>query len=185
VQIGIGGKTELSVFPTRAPGPEPEQEATTRRRLYHLVANDSRTLGGDEYELDDVRLELFDAADGELVATMVASRARLRMRLVDGELRADRDEDARLWDVEVTLLRNAPVVPMTVRVPYLQGAPDPGRFHSEDRVQILAEGLEAQGLGLELDLADQRFALEREGRVDLDLESGARATLEAVGDGPI
>jgi len=177
IQVGLSGRLKGTRF-------FEEEIDGERRKQYVLTAEDTRPLGKDVYELTNLRVEFYELESGELLAEAESSQTEMRI-VTDDRGGYSFGEQLSISNVELTLHRGAPVVPITMRVPLLQGSLDEGRFRSNDLVQLNAQGIEAEGTGLEVDTARSSLRLVRDGRIQLELERGGTVVLEATGIGPI
>jgi hypothetical protein len=177
IQVGLNGRlTGTRFFEEEIDG--------ERRKQYVLTAEDTRPLGDDVYELTNLRVVFFELETGELLAEAESSQTEMRIE-TDERGGYTFGQQMSISNVELTLHRGAPVVPITMRVPLLQGSLEDGRFRSNDLVQLDAQGIEAEGTGLEVNTARSSLRLVRDGRIELDLERGGSVVLEAIGVGPI
>jgi hypothetical protein len=156
----------------------------TRHIEYKLTASDVDSLEGDSYDLHDVLLRLFDPVTDKERAQLTSPLARLRLQDAGGEIGIAGDEPVRFNNAELLLEQGGPIVPLTLKMPLLEWTPATGELRSSDRVRLEGRGLTAEGSGLEASLQRAELRLLRDGSVDLVLENGAHANLNATRGGP-
>lgn len=142
----------------------------TGKRRYRFEAEDMTPGEEGLYDATGVTVVVFevDEASGESVpaTTMVAERGRLR--LVVGARVALGDEGrVLLEEVTVTQQRGGVLVPLVFEAPRLEVDIDGRSFRSieEDVVTVTGQGLEAEGTGLVVEGASERFVFRSGGRI--------------------
>ncbi len=144
------------------------------RKIFRLQAKDSRSLSDGRLELIDLWAIAYDVeTDEELLRVEAESGLADIVNPLEHEIV--------LRDVELVLLRNAPVVPLTMRTENLLFDPNDNLLRTEDRVEIQGQGLTAAGTGFEFAIVDGILRFEREGFAEVEIDSGPTSTLTSVG----
>ena len=156
-------------------------EAEGRARAVDLEIrwNDSDRESADRHRLEGVLLEYLDPETRELVLKIEARTLRLTeiddvepKDQADGreELLPSFDRKLHLEDVVLTVLRDAPIVPLTFRMPDLVVDLEARTMTTDAPVEVEGDRLQADGRGL--------FADEVEGTLDIDEDGEARFLTE-------
>ncbi|HUR28077.1 MAG TPA: hypothetical protein VM509_07815, partial [Planctomycetota bacterium] len=148
--------------------------------LYRITAKNSESLGEGVYRLDSLVLKVYVRGTDTLRMELAADTARAKIKIVPA-LEFDPDYVMQLDGVVATLHADSPFVPVTLRVPHLQGSLAGPSFHSEDRVEVSGTGLSAEGVGLSYDGKLKELKLVRDTHASLILEDGTPAKLSAAG----
>jgi len=144
------------------------------RKIFRLQAKDSRSLESGRLELIDLWAVAYDIeTDEELL------RVKAETGLAD--IVNPLDHDIVLSGVELTLLKNAPVVPLVMRTENLLCSPQDNQFRTEDRVEIEGQGLKAAGVGFEFEVAAGLFSFDRDGYATVEIEDQQTSTLTCAG----
>ncbi len=154
------------------------------RKVYDLVAAGSRTVG-DLVELDDLTGRVYDRETGEMVLSIRAAGGSAKLVQEKdtklGEFHVSLDKAIDLRDVEATLLRDAPIVPLTLSAPDLVGRLDEGHFHTGGRVTISGTGISASGTGFEFFVDRGILRFLSDGNATVEVEAGRNASLDCRG----
>ena len=144
------------------------------RKVFRLQSKDSRTLSNGQLELIDLWAVAYDTeTDEELL--------RVKAKTGLAEIVDTLDHDIVLSGVELTLLRNAPVVPLVMRTENLLCSPQDNQFRTKDRVEIEGQGLRAAGVGFEFEVAAGLFRFDRDGYAAVEIENEHTSTLTCAG----
>src|SRR5688572_89183 len=117
-----------------------------------ITARDSRPTADGLYEFTGLHGRYFDLATGDVAVDFTAEQASARL-VTEPTIDFDPNYPTRLTGVVATLRKGPPLVPITVRVPHLEGTLSEKRLTSSDPVEIDGHGLTARGTGLDLDVA--------------------------------
>jgi len=158
-----------------------EDRAEGDLKLYELEAEDSRAVDDSVVVLEELTAIVYLPDTGEEHLRVRAREARASIRELTDEFRVQLEDAVDLVDVEVTLLRNAPVAPLTLRAPALEGNLETGVFRSDGRVEIESESLEASGTGFRLESDGGLLRFDHHGFARVVLEPQKTASLGAVG----
>jgi len=158
-------------------------EGDTLRTEYALKAVDVDFLEGDAYEAKSLDLALHDPVSGRLRMRLKSPSTRMRLSVTGDKPLLAEDEKVHFSNAELTILEGGAIAPLTLRMPQLAWRPKTNDIDTPDRVQIIGRGLESRSNGLEASWTEQKLKLLREGRVELELEQGAKAILSATGEG--
>ncbi|HVS09999.1 MAG TPA: hypothetical protein VMS76_08995 [Planctomycetota bacterium] len=157
-------------------------DRATGRPLYRVEARNHYPSGGGVYELEDVHVIFFDE-QGDERYRLRAERAQARIEVLPGGgVGLDPVQPVTFQDV-VFELKDAsfPFVPITARVPVLEGTLGTQGWSSREAVTIEGQGLSAQGRGLEVDGVEQVLRLLDDPSTHVELGGGGRATLSSRG----
>ncbi len=168
--IGVRGEVEL--------GKRVTEGKNRGHKLYDLLAKDSRSIE-DRVELFGITASLYDEDSGEEVLRLAAKTGGGTIKPTEQGLLGgfQLGPDLELHGVEVTLLRDAPVVPLTLRSENLVGTLEGGHFRTDGRVEISGKGLDASGVGFEFQVDRGLLRFFHEGVAEVEVEPGRIARL--------
>lgn len=160
-----------------------------RPRLYHLEGSfEPEDESFRRYVVVGLEVEQYDPASGELLNSVRAERARIRL---EGTTRDDLAiaEDGRvlLEDVTIVRQREHELAPITIRAPLVEAWLDRQSFRSvgDEEVRLTARGIEGRGKGLVYEGLRGYLALEQGGEVSLDRGADGVATLSTPEGGAL
>ncbi len=149
-----------------------------QHRELELHASDVDSLGGDEYLLKDVEVDVLDPErPGTKRAHLEAPLAHTTMVIDIGTPGGSMLKSARFTDVDATLYEGSPIVPLRFRSPSIDYDIQQLGLQTTERVRVDGEGIEAEGTGLRAGFGVERLVLGRDAVVRLTLAGGERAVL--------
>lgn len=160
-------------------------EGDTRRIEYTLKAEDVDFLEADMYEAKQLDLAVHDPATGRLRMMLASPSTRVRLSVAENSPLLADDEKVLFSDAQVTMLEGGAIAPLKLSMPELAWQPKSGNIDTSRNVEITGRGIQARSIGLDASWTQQRIDLLQQGRVELELEGGARAILQATGAGEV
>jgi hypothetical protein len=154
-------------------------DVANARVVYEVKAQDTRSVGGDAYDLTDVRYRLFQR-DGERTRLEIDAASARAMLKTHPATSFDEQAPIALRDVEVRVPEGMPLSPLRVRVPSLEGIFAEEHFTSTELVEITGRGLRATGVGFDFLGTGGSARLVSHAQVDLTLASGMLVRLTAA-----
>jgi hypothetical protein len=171
---------QVGEFEARGGGLHRQADPESLVLLYEFVWRDSHPVGEDAYDLEQVEHRRWDPESQALRVELRAARGRARLQS-GREVRLDVDYPVTLETVEATIHEGPRFVPLIARVPVLEGVLATEHFTSRERVEIEGQGLVGTGTGLDYAGRAARIELLRDTHVELELDGGAKAVLDADG----
>jgi hypothetical protein len=159
-----------------------EEGPNRPNKLYYLESKQSRSVAGGFVELIDVSAIAYDPVTSREVLLIEAAKGRVATIDLLGGTGDIFSDDIVLFDVRLTLLANAPIVPLALDTEVLVcSLQDNGRFRTDSRVTIQGQGIEASGTGFEFNSKDELLRFDHDGFADVELKLGHRAKLTSEG----
>ncbi|MBL8858471.1 MAG: hypothetical protein JNL28_08210 [Planctomycetes bacterium] len=178
IDVSIRGALD---FEQRASAPG----STELKQKINLHANNVEPRADNAYDMQGLRIKVYDPATEKLRAEMRSPLSRVQVSMESGSPALSKTEPIKLTDVELTLHEGGPVAPLEFAAPKLDWLLADTSFTSEERVKIRGKGVTADGLGLRAGANTASFELLRDATIRFELERGQTVTLKSGAEGGV